>query len=242
MKCFLQFLVAFGFVAFAARARAETVVLYDAERGTTPDQQGWAYVTRPVLVAKAQRSFSNGLTRLDTTPVMGEWAGFISRLNVRNVSLAHPQMPDLDRAAGYTVRFRVRVVEEKHKDSDRAGFCIVVVGNDLWSIELDFWTGEIWAQSGPNPLNPDEPFFTHTVERKEVDTTQLTLYELRVTGDTYSLWSNGEQLLSGPLRNYSGHWHPAYSQANTIFFGDNSSRGSAIVDIGNVEVLVRAAP
>lgn len=242
MKYLIRSLVTASAMACVAAAPAETVVLYDTQQGTTPDQQGWAYVTRPILVAKAQRSFSEGLTRLDTTPAISEWVGFLTRLNVRNVSLSHPKMPDLDRQAGYTVRFQVRVVGEKHTSNDRAGCCIIVVGNDLQAIELDFWTGEIWAQSGPNRANPDEPLFTHTVEAKKVDTTQLTVYQLRVSGESYSLWAGDERLLSGPLRDYSGHWHPAYSQANTIFLGDNSSRGSAVVDIGNVEVLSNAVP
>lgn len=238
MKYLLQCLAVTVSVASGEAApAADTVVLYDTGQGTTPDQQGWAYVTRPILTAKAQRSFADGLTRLDTTPVMSEWAGFLSRLKVRNVSLSHPRMPDLDRQAGYTVRFRLGVVQEEHTGADRAGFCIIVVGDDLQAIELDFWTDEIWAQSGPHRLKPGEPLFTHTVERVKIDTTQLTVYELRIAGDSYSLWSGDRPVLSGPLRDYSGHWHFAYRQANTIFLGDNSSRGSAVVEIGNVEVL-----
>ncbi len=242
MKCVLRVLLAATAAAFVVSATAETVVLYDAELGTTPDQQGWAYVTRPLLVAKAQRSFAEGVTRLDTMPVLDEWAGFLSRVTVHQLNLIHPNMPDLDREAGYTVRFRVRLVEEKHTHHDRAGFSVMVVGDDLRAIELGFWTGEIWAQSGPNQRNPDEALFTHTVERSLVDTTQLTLYELRVVGDSYSLWSGERQLLSGPLRDYSRHWHWVYRQANTIFLGDNTGRSSAVVEIYSVEVVTETAP
>ncbi len=227
-------------LAVAKSATAETVVLYEPERGTTPDQQGWAYVTKPLLVAKAKRSFSDGVTRLDTMPVMQEWVGFLSRVNLRGFDFRHPEMPDLNRATGYTVRFRICVLEEAHTGKDRAGFCIIVVGNDLQAIELDFWSGEIWAQSGPKPGRPDEPLFTHSVERSAFDTTQDCVYQLHVFGDRYRLEALGKEVLEGPLRDYSSHWHPSYGQANTIFLGDNSSRGSAVVELGRVEVLTNA--
>ncbi|MDZ7617102.1 MAG: hypothetical protein U1E05_08870 [Patescibacteria group bacterium] len=235
IRCLVASLLA-SLVVLAAPGWAETVVLYDPELGTLPDQQGWAYVTKPILIAKAKRSFANGLVRLDTTPVMDEWVGFLTRVKVRGIELSHPRMPDLDRKTGYTVRFHARVIEERHTGNDRAGFCIIAVGNDLQAIELDFWSDEIWAQSGPWSGQPNEPLFTHTVERTEVDTSQATTYELRVAGEEYSLWAGDRRLLAGPLRGYSSHWHPAYSQANTIFLGDNSSRASALVELGRVEV------
>ncbi len=235
-QCSTRCLLAVLATAVAVAAPADTVVLYDPERGTTPDRQGWAYITRPVLVAKAQRSFSEGLTRLDTTPVKGEWAGFFSRVDLGRVNLSHPRMPKLDRHTGYTVRFRLRVAEEHHTGNDRAGFSVLVVGDDLRAVELGFWTDAIWAQSGPNPRNPDEPLFTHTVETSRVDTTELTRYELRVLGDSYFLFSGARRLLSGPLRDYSRHGHPVYRQANTIFLGDNTSRAAAVVEIGRVKV------
>ncbi len=241
-QCPIPGLLAAFVTAVAVAAPADTVVLYDPELGTTPDRQGWAYVTRPMLVAKAQRSFAEGLTHLDTTPVMGEWAGFLSRVNVGRVNLLHPRMPELDRHTGYTVRFRVRVAEEKHTGNDRAGFSVIVVGDDLWAVELGFWTDAIWAQSGPHPRNPDEGLFTHTVETRRIDTTELTRYELRIFADSYSLFSGERQVLSGPLRDYSRHGHPVYRQANTIFLGDNTSRGAAVVELGRVKVRTEPAP
>lgn len=242
MKNQALIVLAASFAACIAPAAAETVVLYDAEQGTTPDAQGWAYVTRPLLIAKAKRSFIDGRTRLGTTPVMGEWAGFLSRVEVRHLRLSHPRMPKLEREAGYTVRFRVRVVEEKHAGDNRAGFSIVVVGDELQAIELGFWTREVWAQSGPNTRNPQEPLFTHSVERQAFDTTTDAQYALRVAGGSYTLWAGEQPVLSGPLRDYSSHWHPVYGQANTIFLGDNTSRAAAVVDLGSVTVTTEPAP
>ncbi len=238
----MSIVVATSFAVCIGSASAETVVLYDAEQGTTPDGQGWAYVTRPLLIAKAKRSFANGRTRLDTTPVMGEWAGFLSRVEVRNIRLSHPRMPKLDREVGYTVRFQVRVVEEKHTGNNRAGFSIVVVGDDLQTVELAFWTREIWAQSGPNARNPQERLFTHSVERQAFDATADTHYALRVAGGSYTLWAGEQPVVSGPLRDYSSHWHPVYGQANTLFLGDNTSRAAAVVDLGLVAVTTDPAP
>ena len=242
MKQLIRIAFMVSVVACGSPIPAETVVLYDSQEGTALDQQGWAYVTRPLLVAKAQRSFSEGSTRLDTTPLMSEWAGFLSRVPVGSIRFSHPRMPELDREAGFTLRFQVRVAEERHTSNDRAGFAVVVVSNDLQAVELGFWTDEVWAQSGPNRRNPGEPLFTRTVELTRIDTAEMALYELRVSGDSYSLQSKGRELLGGPLRDYSAHWHPVYSQTNTIFLGDNTSRASAVVEIARVEVATDTAP
>lgn len=137
--------------AFGAPAHA--ALLYNADLGTRLDQQGWLYLTDPLFGATAQRSSGAGATRLDTTDEMSESAGFFSSF--------HPSMPVLDRQAGYTMQFEVGVLTESHSSDDRAGFSVLVIGDDLRAIELGFWTDEIWAQSGPNPLDPAATLFLH---------------------------------------------------------------------------------
>jgi hypothetical protein len=203
--------------------------------------QGWIYLTDPILGAQATHSFGSGVHTLDSTPATGDSAGFFTRIDA--LGFVHPQMPTLDRQSGYTVRFEVRVDSEAHSSNNRAGFSFLAVGDDLRAIELAFWTNEIWAQSGPNSTDASEALFSHTVESSgTVDTTPLTLYELRVLGDSYALWSGQTQLLSGPMRDYSSHSHPVYSQANTIFLGDDAGSAAAEVGIAYVEVVTNTAP
>ena len=217
-------------------------VLYDGSLGTTLSQQGWFYLTDPLSGADAQYSAAGGATRLDSTPTMSDSAGFFTRLEYLGIVLVHPAMPVLDPQAGYTLQFSVAVPTETHVSTHRAGFSVLVVGEDYGSIELGFWTNEIWAQSGPNPLDPGEALFARAERSGAFDTTTLTSYELRVLGDGYSLWSDSTELLSGLLRDYSSHSHPVYSMPNTIFVGDDTGSASTLADVHYVAVTTGVVP
>lgn len=215
---------------------ANAAILYDAALETTLGQQGWLYLTNPFFGAQSQVTFTGGATRLDSTAAMSESAGFFAYSGI------HPNLPVLDRQTGYTLQFSVAVPTETHSSTNRAGFSVLVVGSGYGSIELGFWTNEIWAQSGPNLLDPDEDLFTHAESSGLVDTTGLASYELRVLGDGYSLWSDSNQLLSGMLRDYSSHSHPVYGMANTVFLGDDTGSASAVADIHHVAVMMGVVP
>ncbi len=187
----VKYLLPFLALAVAgAVAPANAAILYDASLGTTLNQQGWLYLTNPLFGAQSQVTFTGGATRLNSTATMNDSAGFFAYSSI------HPNLPALDRQTGYTLQFSVAVPTETHASTNRAGFSALVVGSGHGSIELGFWTNEIWAQSGPNLLDPGEALFTHAESSGLVDTTGLASYELRVLGDGYSLWSDSTQLLS----------------------------------------------
>lgn len=135
-------------VMFAAGARAQTSVLYDGSLKTTPSAQGWFFIgTGGTQTAPGE----SGYATLDTTASNSIQAGY---------SILTPFA--LKRTTGFTVRFDVRLVTENHDAgdkngdglSDRAGFCVLALGDDRKGVELDFWAGEVWPQS-------DSPLFLH---------------------------------------------------------------------------------
>lgn len=216
----------------AAGARAE-VVLYDGALGTTPDLQGWTYLTLPLVGADASQSASGGRTTLDTTADASEMAGYFLGGPFGDPARA----PTLDRATGYALSFDVRLDAESHASDDRAGFSVIALGDDRLGIELGFWAGEVWAQG-------DDPLFAHD-EGAAFDTTAaVTRYELRVLGSSYTLSAGGVPILAGALRDYtafSGVPDP-YETPNLLFLGDDTSSASARVEIARIGLTTGVVP
>ena len=207
--------------------RAETFVLYDGALGGTPDAQGFTYLTLPLVGAAARQSFADGATTLDTTAVQAESAGYFAQ-----------NMPVLDRNLGYTVRFTVAVEEEAHASPHRAGFSVIVLGQDLLGIELGFWEDEIWAQEGGR-----EALFTHAEGAAFDATAGLIAYELTISGAQYALAADGEPLLAGALRDYTafeGTFDP-YETPNFFFLGDNTASARARIRLSYAAVTATAA-
>lgn len=203
------------------------VVLYDGALDTTPDQQGWTYLTLPLVGADASQAASGGATTLDTTADISEMAGYFLGGPFGDPALA----PVLDRAAGFALSFDVRLDAEAHASADRAGFSVIALSSDGLGIELGFWADEVWAQG-------DDPLFTRA-EGAAFDTTAaLTRYELLVLGSSYALQADGATLLTGALRDYSafGGFPDPYETPNLIFLGDNTSSASARVELARVGV------
>jgi hypothetical protein len=205
-------------------AKAATVTLYDGALNTgTPDTQDhFSYLTDPFPPqTAASQSFANGATTLTTTLQISDKAGYFAL-----------SLPQLDRAAGYTVRFTVHVLEEIHNDNDRAGFSVIALSSDLKGIELGFWEDQVWAQSGPD--------FTRA-ETETLDTTAgLTAYELAIHGNSYTL-SGGGATLSGPLRDYSQKGAP-YTLPNFLFLGDDTTSASARIRLAKVDLVTADPP
>jgi hypothetical protein len=216
------------------------MVLYDGSQNTTPNQQGWIYLTQPIVGASATQAASGGVTTLNTTAATSDQAGYFSRIPGLG---AHPSVPTLDRATGFTLGFDIRLPSESHAGSDRngdtiddrAGFSVIALGQDLRGIELGFWTDEVWAQADGTPL------FTHA-EGAAFDTAaMMTHYDLVIFGDQYSLYAGGTPLLSGALRNYAAFGAP-YTIPSFFFLGDDTGSAQAQVEIARIELTLSPVP
>jgi hypothetical protein len=204
----------------AGPSRADTTVLYDGSLNSTPDQQGWLYITNPG--SSAVHSANEGGTTLNTTAKTNNQAGYFS--------YSHPLMPELNRSTGFTISFRVKVLSESHgNNSDRAGFSVIVITHYLKGLELGFWSNEIWAQAD---------LFTHA-EGTNFDTTEsLTGYDLAIWGNNYRLSAGGLTILTGPLRDYSS-FGPPYNIPDFLFFGDDTTSASASIKLASIACIDR---
>ncbi|MFN8454920.1 MAG: hypothetical protein U0401_09680 [Anaerolineae bacterium] len=207
-----------------------SLTLYDGAQNSFPDNQGFV-VFPPFSVVSATETLTTGGVIFDTTPNISEKIGYLSRDNL---------MPVLDRIYGYTVTFAVQVITETHANNNRAGFSIIVVSNDLEGIELGFWTDQVWAQEGGNP-----PVFTHA-EGISITNTSVTSYQLAIKGNSYILFNDTTEILTGNLRNYStcgscGLFNP-YVVPNLLFLGDDTTSAKAKIKLAYVSITTNSIP
>jgi hypothetical protein len=199
----------------------ETTILYDGALGGTPDTQGLIFFPPTA----GEQSATGGATTLTTTSSLDVQVGYIGGTTV----------PTLDRTSGYTLSFTTQVLSETHVSDDRAGFSIIVLGNDLEGIELGFWRDSIWAQE--YDATDLDAQFIRAETSAFTTTTGLTDYELVVRDDRYTLLSDTTTILSGTLRNYSSFGLP-YNQQNFLFLGDNTTSAAAIIRLARVAITV----
>ena len=208
-------------------------VLFDPALGTLPGAQGSLFFCSGGASALCfgpdgtQALAADGVV-LDSTGIAtpNENSGQVGFANSLP-PLLPPTIP-LDRIAGFTLNFDLRVDFESHASNDRAGFSVIVVSSDLRGIELGFWSDEVWAQ---NWATGDE--FTHGESTAFDTTASLTTYSLGILDNSYTLSVAGSPLLNGILRDYSAEGVP-YDVANFVFFGDDTSRARAVVTLGEI--------
>jgi hypothetical protein len=194
-------------------------VLYDGSLGTTPVAQGLPYASVPFL---DYYTTAGGVTTLDTSADNGIYAGFVTQ-----------SVQPLDRTAGYTIRFDIRVASSDFANASRAGFSVIALSSDRKGIELGFHANEIFAQG-------DSPLFVRVEETAFDTTAALTRYDLEVLGDSYTLKANGITKLTGPLRDYTPFAGPIdpYETPNFLFFGDDTTSARGRTEISYIATAV----
>lgn len=204
-----------------------TFVIYDSASGNVPDTEMMNFIDFPS--GAAPPIYENGVTVLDTGTSGNEtYAGWVSTRESR------AGFPLLESATGFQVNFSVQVENESHSNNNRAGFSVIVLGNDVRGIELAFWENEIWAQND----DLTGGLFTHG-EAATFDTTAgLINYQLNIINDTYSLNADGLSILTGPVRDYKNFegFPDPYQTPNFLFIGDNTTSAEARIRLGYVSV------
>jgi len=216
-------------------AAAASITLYDDSQ-SLPGTQAWLFAADDGLLTSGtatQSAFDDGLhsgVNLVTDNAVS--AGYSNHEVIINLfpapgisySLKNPAFPELNRNLGFSLEFELQVLSENHLTTDRAGFSVLLLAQDLSGIEIGFWQNEVWAQNTN---------FTHG-ETQVYDTTLAErLYELAILDDTYTLSVGGNPLLSGVLRDYSNFGTP-YNLSNFLFLGDDTSSARANVNIGQI--------
>jgi hypothetical protein len=210
-------------------------VLYDGSLNSTPNLQGWYFVTNPFSGAQAVQTPGGGATNLDSTPQIAEAAGYFSDIPIFP---GHPGVGVLDSSVGFALTFDVQLVSEDHSGSNhRAGFSVIVMDSAAKGVELGFWTDEIWAQT-------DVPLFEHSgSEQAAFDTTAaITRFKIIFSPGGYLLLADGTPLFGGALKDYSAFDASSlpmdpYETPSFIFLGDDTSSASAEVNISRIELI-----
>lgn len=231
-----------GLLVLSAGTEAAVTQLYDPGQGTLPqDQGGLLYIQTSGAVPG---TVSQG-TRLDTSDDAGsgtDAAGFFNHFpnpfDLANPDTwidVNPGFPSLDPVTGFTLGFELLLHGEVHGSIDRAGFSVILLGEDKRGLELGFWDDQIFAYR-------DTPLFTHG-EGASFDTTAArVLYELTVLGTSYLVEADGTEILTGLTRDYGafGGFPDPYETPNFLFLGDDT--GSAYADFTLGPVWVNSDP
>ena len=233
----IGFTVVLVFLGTCSSVRGE--VLYDAGLGTTPDQQGWTYLTSPLSGAQATQIVSQGALELDTRSVLAEQAGYFRTSTSIDLS-----------SVGFVLSFMMQQVNGVDlPDSDplasgernRGGLSLIAISENLMGIEIQFQSDHVIALDDRNTAFP-------IGESAALDTTVgLRSYELILNANEYRLLVDNQPKLQGPLRDYTtiAPSPPAglvYSIPNLLFFGDNTGRGAALTRLSHMEAFTIPEP
>jgi hypothetical protein len=219
-------------------AQANSIALYDGTQTGQPPSQGWLYYRSLLTTSTTTLAAGNvGPVTLNTGVTSGnsDSAGYSNYIptSLTTANLANSSFPVLSPATGFDLQFTMKLDSESHSGStDRAGFSVILIGNDLNGVELGFWNGQIWAQSGPS--------FTHTVEQETTldPASGFHQYDLHIQGSNYTLYADGSSILTGPTRNYSSSGLLAYELPNYLFLGDDTNAAQSVSEIESVSVVV----
>lgn len=213
--------------AAASAADGKTLILYDAASGTIPSAPLMSFIDVPP--GNVLPTYSEGVTILDTiTPGRDTYAGWLAN------GATTPGFPILNRAEGFQVNFAIQVESESHTNDHRAGFNVVILGEDTRGIELAFWEDQIWVQSDDSTGG----LFEHGEGIAFATTAALTDYQLTIVDDTYTLTANAKSILTGLVRDYSkfeGFPDP-YETPNFLFLGDDTTSAGSRVRLSMVSI------
>jgi hypothetical protein len=225
-------LAASALIAAAPLSRAATLL----DGAADPLMQGWLPVSNPSGTGTYYTVGEDGLT-LDTLADEG----------IASVLATVPTTVTLDAAAGYELRFRLKLNEETHAGTNgdnRAGFSLTAIGSATdKSIELAFREDAIFAQNYNSAAATAFGF----AEGQAHDTaSDFNNYVLKVAGNVYVLYADIdtgdgaalEKIVSGKLRDYTGYVTDGdpYAVANMLYLGDNTTSASASVTLGTVSL------
>jgi hypothetical protein len=252
----LAIITGFSLLMLSNRSMAASITLYDGASGVTPDNYpntSSTFFKFDSLNGGAQQA-SGGVTNLNTTPSNSAYAGYSNynaTINLQNPSVFTPtspvntSFPVLDRNAGYTFTFTVKINSESDTNDSthpRAGFSVIVLSSDKQGIEIGF------SQKNSSIFSQDNSSFNKVGESYASASSLLTnstQYDLTVSGNQYTLSSSGNNLLNGSLRDYTAATgfvgSDVYKTSNFIFLGDDTGSAQANIDLKYVALTTNSA-
>lgn len=213
--------------AITSSAFSQTTFLYQGSGSTAPGSP-WLFA----FTSGAAATSANGTTTLDTTSNFALQDGYSNTYPIIN-TLVDASFPSLNPTTGFTVGFDVQLNTESHTigqtvNANRAGFDVIVLGNNEQGVELGFWSGDIWAQNSNFTHGEDDAFDTESSSHH---------YDLTILGSNYTLSADGSQILTGSTRDYSAEGVP-YTLPNYLFIGDDTTEAEASETFSTLSVTV----
>ena len=212
------------FACFTLPGPVAAVTIYDPALGL-PGPQGWS-------------ALSNGLPGTEVISA-GHYLLDSTGAGVSSYGRGRVNATPLDTNAGFTLTFDLRVLSESHSSANRAGFSILMVGSDpTHALELAFWTNEVFTY---DYVAADADKFVHGAGALLDTTASFQQYTLTVQNQNYvlSAGAGAATLITGALKDYTGEGSP-YTLPNFLFFGDDTSRGTASIELG--PIVLSAVP
>ncbi len=208
-------------------------ILFDDALGTAPGQQAWLFAASDSILTGGsftQTLVPDGVQIGSDRPVSGGYSNYIPNIfNLENSVPKNVDFPQLDRFTGFELTLQLQVSSESHANNNRAGFSVILLAEDRQGIELGFWEDEIWAQG-------EDPLFTKA-EGVFFDTTASEVhYAVQIQGSSYRLLADSTEILTGPLRDYTGFGGAPYTLGSYLYLGDNTSSAGAVVTLGEVTI------
>jgi hypothetical protein len=191
--------------------------LFDGGLGTLPQAQGWAYA----VLGVASANLVDGAAVLDTSASGSTHAGWSQVIST-----------GLNRTNGFGLLFTVRIAAETHSSANRAGFSVIVLGEDARGVELGFWNDRIFVQT-------DIPLFTHGEDVAFPTTNNFVAYALRLFATNYLLEADSKTILTGRIRDYTAYsgLFNVYSTPNFLFLGDDTGSAGGRAEVRSVTLV-----
>lgn len=205
---------------------ANAVTLYDPASGSVPALQGWSVLAGGNMASQAVVGGRLHTDTLTDTAV-------VQYVNYR----VPPAGGTLDTVTGFTLNFSLQVQAEAHQSDNRAGYSVIVQGLDeSKALELSFWGNEVWALA--YVAGGADSGYEHGNGAVLNTTSSFHQYALTVQNNAYTLRVDGASVLAGSMIDYpvQGLSTAVYGLSNTILFGDDTSRGQSITDLGLVSI------
>lgn len=264
----------------AKRAVSVTTTLYDGTSGVAPSQSGaapngpffgygelssypklcYTSCTSPTP-STIQTIGSNGVTlNTNFNNDNSGYSGYSSHMysSSNGLTPVNSNFPTLDPSTGFSISFNVAVTNENSTLNNRAGFSVIVIGNDQKGVELGFKSSTSTGSNGTsNSIIEQSDSFSTPVQSQNVGSINtLTSYTLSILNGNYTLTSGSSSslktLITGSTHSYQfspttsnpplpPNFNP-YTTPNYLFFGDNTDEGSSNFTLGTITANTAAVP
>jgi hypothetical protein len=227
--------------ATALPATAAPIMFYDGQAGGAPESQGWLSYGNYNEADPNNASMAtptDGGTTLDTTGSAGSNA-FYSDLNEYG-EYVHTPPPDLNASLGFTLSFTGTMLNESHADTTanesdiNAGWTLIVISSNRQAIQIGFRNDQIFGVNG----SLEEDGNTIKTFNNVTATPQAHTFDLSIQNSSYTLFADGNDLLSGQTFDVDDVPSMRDWPSNFLILGDGSFTADVNYELSSFSLAV----